>query len=92
MKTIKNYYKILGVERSATTQEIKETYRRLAKLYHPDLNRGSVIIQRKFQEITEAYNVLGNLDNRLKYSVLLNQSKNHLDEVKLADFMKRNGH
>lgn len=67
---IKNYYRILGVKRTASARQIKSAYYKLAKKYHPDLNpeNGSPA---KFNDITEAYRVLGDLDKRLDYALLL---------------------
>jgi DnaJ-class molecular chaperone len=87
---VKDYYKILGVARTSTSVEIKNAYRQLAKVYHPDLNQGSESIARKFADITEAYNILGNLDKRLQYSMLLSRSKTLLDKVSLVDYGIRN--
>ena len=66
----KDYYKILGVERSATQDEIKKSYRKLAVKYHPDKNPGDKVAEDKFKEISEAYQVLGNADSRKKYDEL----------------------
>ena len=54
----KDYYDILGVSRSASQQEIKSAYRKLARKYHPDVNKASDA-QAKFKDINEAYEVLG---------------------------------
>ena len=65
----KYYYKVLGVDKKASSQEIKKAYRKLAKKYHPDLNKGDEKSQEKFKEINEAYEVLGNEDKRKKYDM-----------------------
>lgn len=66
----KDYYKILGVDKNASTDEIKKAYRKLAKKYHPDLNQGDREAQEKFKDINEAYEVLGDEDKRKKYDTL----------------------
>ncbi len=63
----KDYYKILGVSRDATKEEIRKAYRRLAKLYHPDLNKGDKEKEEKFKEINEAYSVLSDDKLRQQY-------------------------
>ncbi|HLG02235.1 MAG TPA: DnaJ C-terminal domain-containing protein [Bacteroidia bacterium] len=64
----KDYYKVLGVEKTATAQEIKKTFRRLAVKYHPDKNQGNKAAEEKFKEINEAYAVLGDPEKRKKYN------------------------
>lgn len=66
----KDYYKILGVEKSATQDEIKKAYRKLAMKYHPDRNPNDKTAEEKFKEITEANEVLSDPEKRKKYDAL----------------------
>lgn len=62
-----DYYKILGISKDATQEDIKKAYRKLARKYHPDLNKDNPNAQEKFQEINEANEVLSNPEKRKKY-------------------------
>src|SRR6185436_8816483 len=63
----KDYYKILGVSKTATTDEIKKAFRKLAVKYHPDKNPGNKQMEEKFKEANEANEVLSNPEKRKKY-------------------------
>ena len=66
----KDYYATLGVPKSASADEIKRAYRKLARQHHPDVNPGDRAAEAKFKEINEAHEVLGDKDKRRKYDEL----------------------
>jgi curved DNA-binding protein len=65
--TFKDYYKILGVDKKASTDEVKKAYRKLAVKYHPDKNTGDKVAEDRFKEINEAHEVLSDPEKRKKY-------------------------
>ena len=76
-----DYYKVLGVERNATQDDIKKAYRKMARKYHPDLNKDDPNAKDKFQEINEANEVLSDPEKRKKYDEYGEHWK-HADEFK----------
>lgn len=64
---MKDYYKILGISKTASQDEIKKAFRKLAKQYHPDVNKTDKNAEAKFKEINEAYDVLGNAEKKAEY-------------------------
>ncbi|MFS8890056.1 DnaJ C-terminal domain-containing protein [Synechococcus sp. R55.2] len=67
MQNFKDYYKILGVSKTATADEVKQAYRRLARKYHPDVNPNDKAAEEKFKDINEAYEVLSDPSKRRQY-------------------------
>jgi curved DNA-binding protein len=78
-----DYYKILGIEKKSTENEIKKAYRKLARKYHPDLNPDEKEAEKKFKEINEANEVLSNAENRKKYDKY-GKDWQHADEFEKA--------
>ncbi len=66
----KDLYKVLGVSRSASPDEIKKAYRRLAKKYHPDAHPGDKTAEEKFKEVSQAYDILGSPEKRKQYDAM----------------------
>src|SRR5918912_251826 len=62
-----DYYKVLGVDKKASQDEIKKAYRKLARRYHPDRNKGEKAAEERFKEVSQAYDVLGDPEKRKEY-------------------------
>lgn len=80
-----DYYKTLGITKSATEADIKKAYRKLARKHHPDLNPNDKEAEKKFKEINEANEVLGNPENRKKYDKY-GKDWQHADEFEKAGY------
>jgi curved DNA-binding protein len=79
-----DYYKILGIDKTATPKEIKNGYRKLARKFHPDLNPNDKDAKKKFQQINEANEVLSDPEKRKKYDQY-GKDWQHADEFKQAE-------
>jgi molecular chaperone DnaJ len=66
----KDFYKVLGVKKDVTPAELKKTYRKLARQYHPDSNAGDAKAEAKFKELSEAYSVLNDPEQRKEYDAV----------------------
>jgi curved DNA-binding protein len=82
----KDYYKVLGVERTVGKEELKKQYRKLARQYHPDVNTTDKNAAAKFSEIAEAYDVLADDDKRRKYDALGSDWEQHQASGQPGDF------
>jgi molecular chaperone DnaJ len=72
----RDYYEVLGVDRDATPEAIKKAYRKLARQYHPDVNKDDPTAAEKFKEVTEAYEVLSDSEKRARYDRFGHQDPN----------------
>lgn len=84
-----DYYSVLGVDRGAEQNDIRRAFRRLARQYHPDLNKDDSDAEDRFKEVNEAYEVLSDPDSRRKYDVHGDQWK-HADEIEAQQRAARN--
>lgn len=76
----KDYYEILGVKKTASAEEIKKAYRKIAHKYHPDRNQDNPETETKFKDATEAYEVLGNEKKKELYNKYGKDFKNHINQ------------
>lgn len=83
-----DYYKVLGISKTASDQEIKKAYRKLARKYHPDINSGNKEAEKKFKEANEANEVLSNPENRKKYDKY-GKDWQHAEEFEKAQSQQR---
>ena len=66
----RDYYEVLGIDRSTSEGELKRVFKKLARKYHPDVNPGDAKAEERFKEISEAYAVLSDSDKRRKYDAM----------------------
>ncbi|XHU96129.1 MAG: J domain-containing protein [cyanobacterium endosymbiont of Rhopalodia gibba] len=71
MQQVRNHYAILGIPKNATSEEVKKSFRKLARQYHPDVNPGDKTAEEKFKDINEAYNTLSDQTKRAEYDLQL---------------------
>ncbi|MEN8150889.1 MAG: molecular chaperone DnaJ [Planctomycetota bacterium] len=86
-----DYYKVLGVATDASQDAIKKAYRKLAKRYHPDKNRGDEAAETRFKEVQQAYDVLGEPEKRQKYDQLRRGGPGAFSGVDLEDLFGGGG-
>jgi DnaJ-class molecular chaperone len=85
-----DYYQELGVSRGASEKDIKAAFRKLARQYHPDVNGGNAEAEARFKRINEAYEVIGNEDNRKKYDKY-GENWMHADEIEKMQAQRGRG-
>jgi curved DNA-binding protein len=87
----RDYYEVLGVARTATADEVKKAYRKLARKHHPDVNPGDKAAEDRFKELNEAYEVLSDADKRKRYDQLGQNWKAGADFTPPPDWSNRKG-
>jgi molecular chaperone DnaJ len=93
----RDYYEVLGVDRSASSEELKKAYRKVAMKYHPDRNPGDEEAEEKFKEASEAFEVLSDQGKRQRYDQFghsaegLGSSANFLEEEETEEASAENG-
>jgi curved DNA-binding protein len=85
-----DYYAILEVEKGATAAEIKKSYKKLARKYHPDLNQNNTEAENKFKELNEAYEVLGNSQKKQQYDMFGSAGGQQMDMSSMFNDMFAN--
>src|SRR3954468_6950850 len=89
--TNKDYYAMLGVKKTATPEEIRKAFRKLARKYHPDVNPGDKKAEEKFKEISEANDILSDEKKRKVYDQLGFYS-DQIDPAQAAAYARQQGH
>ena len=84
----KNYYKILGIEQTATPEQIKDAYREKVKKHHPDVVGGAAPDAELFTDLMEAYGVLSVKESRVSYDLTMRKNPNDYKEISQAEFDK----
>ena len=90
MQEVRNYYEMLGVNKNASSSEIKKAYRTLAIKYHPDRNLGNKAAEEKFKDINEAYEVCSDQTRRVQYDQSISR-KNFINKTGFSNFGRNNG-
>ncbi len=85
----KDFYKILSIPYTATQEEIKRAYRKIAKQFHPDINPNNKEAEEKFKEATAAYEVLSDTTKRTAYDIQLKQEQIREEQLKQAERAKQ---
>ena len=90
MQEVRNYYEMLGVNKNASSNEIKKAYRTLAIKYHPDRNLGNKAAEEKFKDINEAYEILSDQTRRVQYDQSISK-RNLINKTGFGNFGRNSG-